>query len=631
MDAQVAFPPMEIRPIYPYTPFTDRDIEQSIPERFEKQVRLYGDRLAIKSAENSLTYNDLNAIANRLARKILAHRGNHAEAVALMFEHGASVLAAMLGVLKTGKFYLVLDPSYPRERLAHMLADSGAGLIVTHTQILPLIATLSNEAKDVLNLDALEGSLSDENLGLNLSPDALAMLIYTSGSTGQPKGVMHSHKNVLVDARNFTNAFYISSHDRWLLYTSMSFAHSVRTIYGAFLNGSAIFPYDLKKKGFGELADWLLSNKITLMRSLPTTFRNFMATLPAEMTFPNIRILTVGGEPATRADVDLFNQHFCHPSVLVHPLGPTECLTVCWNFIPHGTRLQDKPAVGYPLQDKTVLLLDESGAEVPVGEIGEICVKSRYIALGYWRDPERTKAAFLPDPHDSTGRIYRTGDLGVLAKDGCLTHIGRRDFQMKIRGYRVDPSEIEGALRTIDGVSDAVVVGRENAIGEKQLIAYYVPTATAPITVTKIRNDLARVIPDFMIPDAFVRIDAIPYTPNGKFDRISLPPPARERPVLRVAFVPPATKIEDEIAQIWCRILNLDCIGVNDSLLDLGANSLKMTQIINRLRDEFQVELPLKALFEAPTIAKLAIELDARKVRSGTCEPPQLIVGASHD
>jgi amino acid adenylation domain-containing protein len=631
MSAQNSVRAIEIRPIYPYTAFADQEIEQSIPERFEKQVHLYGERLAIKTAEDSLTYNELNTTANRLARKILARRGRHIEAVALMLEHGAGVLAAMLGVLKTGKFYLVLDPSYPRERLAHMLADSGAGLIVTDAKNLPLVATLSNEVKDVSNFDALEGALSDENLGLNLSPDALAMLIYTSGSTGPPKGVMHSHKNVLVDVRNFTNAFCISSHDRWLLYTSMSFAHSVRTIYGAFLNGSAIFPYDLKKKGFGKLADWLLSNKITLMRSLPTTFRNFMATLPAEMTFPNIRILTVGGEPATRADVDLFNQHFCHPSVLVHPLGPTECLTVCWNFIPHGTRVQDKPAIGYPLQDKTVLLLDESGAEVPAGEIGEICVKSRYIALGYWRDPERTKAAFLPDPHDSTARIYRTGDLGVLAKDGCLTHMGRRDFQMKIRGYRVDPSEIEGALRTIDGVSDAVVVGRENAIGGKQLIAYYVPTGTAPITVTKIRNDLARVIPDFMIPDAFVRIDAIPHTPNGKIDRISLPPPSRERPMLDVAFVPPASTTENEIAQIWCGVLNLDCVGVHDNLLDLGAHSLNMTQIINRLRDEFEVQLPLSALFEAPTIASLAVELDARKARSVTCEPPQLTIGASHD
>ena len=444
MDAQNSVPATGIRPIYPYTAFADQEIEQSIPERFEKQVRLYGERLAIKTAEGSFTYNDLNAAANRLARKILAHRGEHIEAVALMFEHGGSVLAAMLGVLKTGKFYLVLDPSLPRERLAHMLVDSGARLIVTDTKNLALVATLSSEVKDVLNLDALEDALSDQNLGLNVSPDALAMLIYTSGSTGKPKGVMHSHQNVLVEVRNLTNTYCISSHDRWVLHASMSFANSVRTIYGAFMNGSAVFTYDLKKKGFGELANWLLSNKITLMRSLTTPFRNFMATLPAEMKFPDIRVLAVGGEPMTRADVDLFNQHFCHPCVLVHGLGPTECFNVCRDYIPHGARVEEsKLAIGHPLQDKAVMLLDENGEEVHAGEIGEICVKSRYISLGYWRDPARTKAAFLPDPQDGTAQIYRTGDLGVITKNGRIAHVGRRDFLMKIRGYRVDPRRLK--------------------------------------------------------------------------------------------------------------------------------------------------------------------------------------------
>ena len=527
----------KVEPIYPYTAFTDEEIEQSISERFEKQVRLCGDRLAIMSDKASFTYDGLNQTANRLARKIREIRGDTVEAVALIFEHDAGVLAAMLGVLKAGKFYLVLDPSYPKDRLAYMLADSGAELVIADSKNLSTVAQLSDGKKEIINLDHLEETLSNENLGLKISPDALAMLLYTSGSTGQPKGVMHSHRNVLVEVRNLTNAWCISKHDRWLLYTSMSFANSVRTIYGGLLNGSAIFPYDLKEKGFRDLARWLNSNRITIMRSLPTTFRNFMAMLPREQTFPSMRILAVGGEPMTRADVDFFNQHFCSPCVLVHGLGPTECFMVCWNYVPHGLQVEEnKLPIGYSLQDKDVLLLDESGREVGTGEVGEICVKSRYISLGYWRDLERTKALFSPDPQGGDARIYRTGDLGVRDRNGCLTHVGRDDFQMKIRGFRVDAAEIEAALRAIDGISDTVVVGRADDHEEMRLIAYFVPASHPVITVTKIRKHLAQVIPDYMIPAVFVAIGEIPKTPNGKIDRLHLPPVSGERPSLDVTI-----------------------------------------------------------------------------------------------
>ena len=607
---------VKVEPVYPYIIFTDREIEQSIPERFEKQVCLCGDRLAIKSEKASLTYEAVNQIANRLARKILAVRGDGVEAVALMFEHDAGVLAAMLGVLKTGKFYLVLDPSYPSDRLAYMLADSGAELVVTDSKNLPIVAHLSDGRKQTINLDDLDETLPNENLGLSISPDALAMLLYTSGSTGQPKGVMHSHKNVLVEVRNLTNAWRISRHDRWLLYTSMSFANSVRTIYGAFLNGSAIFPYDLKEKGFGKLTDWLIPNKITLVRSLPTTFRNFMGTLPAEQKFPDIRILAVGGEPMTRADVEFFNQHFCSPCVLVHGLGPTECFMVCWNYIPHGSPVEEgKLPIGYPLQDKEVLLLDESGRDVGAGEVGEICVKSRYIALGYWRDGERTKARFHPDPMGSDARIYRTGDLGIRAQNGSLTHVGRDDFQMKIRGFRIDAAEIEAALRAIEGIRDAVVVGREDAFEEMRLIAYFVRASHPNITVTKIRNQLAQAIPDYMVPALFVAIGEIPKTPNGKIDRLHLPSVSGERPALEVPFAPAATNTEKQLSHLWSEVLGIYQVGVHDDFFELGGNSLVATRIISRVLQTFQLELPIKAIFDAPTVAGMALLIEQNRTK----------------
>ena len=603
-------------PVHPHVPFTDDAIEHSIPERFEQQVRAAGDRLAIKSPERSFTYVELNQTANRLARKILSLRGERAEAIALMFDHGATILAAILAVLKTGKFYLVLDPTYPRERLAYMLADSGASLIITDGNNFSVCSELAQDGKEVVKLDDLDDGLSSDNLETHPAPDALALLLYTSGSTGNPKGAMHTHESVLVEVRNLSNAWRVSARDRWLLYTSMSFANSIRTIYCTFLNGGSIYPYDLKECGFGALPEWLRSNRITIWRTLPTTFRNFMATLPPDLTFPDVRLLTIGGEPVLRGDVDLFNRHFAPSSVMSHGLGPTECFNVCQNYIPHGTQIEEsKLTVGWPLPDKEILLLDEKGREVPPGELGEICVRSRFISTGYWNDSERTQAAFQADPSDGRFRIYHTGDLGTRAENGCLTHVGRVDFQVKIRGFRIDVSEIEVALRGMDGIRDAVVVGREDSLGEKQLVAYFVPSTSPVITATRMRKNLANVIPEYMIPSAFVQMDAIPQTPNGKTDRLRLPLPSHRRPKLDVAYTPPSTNVEKDLSRIWSEVLMIDQVGINDNFFDLGGDSLLATKVAVRLLREFKVEVTLKTLFNAPTIAQLVAKI--RENRGG--------------
>lgn len=607
MNPENPIPYMKIKPPHPFIQFKDEEIEQSIPERFERQVRAHGDRLAIKSNEVSFTFHDLNRTANRMARRILSRRGDQAEPIALLFDHGAEVLAAMLGVLKAWKFYLVLDAGYPRDRLSYMLEDSGARLIVADSKNLAFAQELSQGTIDVVNFDDPAESLSNVDLSRYPPPDALAMILYTSGSTGKPKGVMHTHRNVLADARNLTNEWGISENDRWLLHTSVSFANSVRTIYGSLLNGAAVYPYDAKRKGFGQLAEWLRSNEITILRSVPTTFRDFMSTLTEGLKFPSVRVLSVGGEPMLRSDLDYFNRHFLPHCVLVHALGPTECLTVCWSCIPHGTRITgNKLPIGYPLKDKEVLLLDEGGRELEDGEVGEIAVKSRYISPGYWRDPARTESVFLPDPSGSDKRIYRTGDLGMRLEGGCLIHIGRRDFLVKVRGFRIDISEIEAALRDIDGIDDAVVVGREDNLGENRVVAYFVPKTKPGITVTRIRQGLARVLPDYMIPSAFVSMDAIPQTPNGKTDRLHLPLPPRERPEMDTPFASPETSAEKELAQIWAEVLDLEKVGINDNFLDLGGNSLLAMRVSSRVMKNFGVELTLKALFESPTVAQLA-------------------------
>lgn len=617
MNPEKPIPYMRIKAPHPFIPFKDEEVEQSIPERFEQQARAHGDRLAIKSAEKSFTFNELNRTANRLARQILASRGDEVEPIALLFDHGAGVLAAMLGVLKARKFYVVLDAGYPRDRLLYMLEDSGAKLIVADSRNVAFARELSNGSLEVVNFDDPNQGFANDDLGLYPSPEALAMILYTSGSTGRPKGVTHSHRNVLADARNLTNEWGISAQDRWLLHTSVSFANSVRTIYGSLLNGGSIYPYDTKSQGFGELSEWLLSNEITILRSVPTTFRDFMSALPEGRTFPAVRVLSVGGEPLLRSDLDYFNRHFLPHCVLVHALGPTECLTVCWSCIPHGTRItENKLPIGYPLKDKEVLLLDEDRRELAEGEVGEIAVKSRYISPGYWRDPGRTKAAFLPDPSGSDKRIYLTGDLGMRLKGGCLIHIGRRDFLVKVRGFRIDLEEIEVALRELDGIDEAVVVGREDPSGENRLVAYFVPKTRPAVTVSQLRQGLARVLPDYMIPSTFVSMEALPQTPNGKTDRLHLPLPPRERPELDAPFAPAETSTEKELAQIWAEVFDLEQVGIHDRFFDLGGNSLLATRVLAHVLKNFRVTLPISTMFESPTVAELAKAITLNQAKS---------------
>ena len=449
------------------------------------------------------------------------------------------------------------------------------------------------------------------------APDALATIVYTSGSTGGPKGVMLSHRGILVDARNHTNGWGITARDRSVLAASLSFASSVRTIYSSLLNGAAVFPYDPKKNGFGGLRPWLLDNEITIVRAVPTAFRNFMQTLDETQVFPAVRVLAVGAEPMLRSDADHFNRHFLPHCVLSHGFGATETLTVCWALVPHGTQVTEgKLPIGRCVPDKEVVLLDESRREVAAGEVGEIAVRSRYLSPGYWRDPERTEAAFLPDPTGGDMRTYLTGDLGRRGTDGILIHAGRRDFQVKVRGYRIEVSEIEGALRAMEVIRDVVVVDRETEPGKVRLVAYFVAAGAEPVSTRTLREHLAQTLPDYMMPSAFVAMAAIPLTPNGKIDRVRLPPPMPARRDLNKPLKPPRNAIEVDLIAIWRDVLGVDQLGIDDDFLDLGGDSLHAAQVAAHVASHFNVEIAAGAAMQLQTVAQMAELVTARTRRA---------------
>src|SRR5215218_4848114 len=323
--------PEQVRRIHTtnaFVRFEKEETEQSIPQRFEQQVRRYPDRLVVKTRDHQLSYAALNKDANRVARALLAQRGEGVESIGLLLEHNASMIAAILGVLKSGKVYVPLDPSFPYARNAYILEDSQAGLIVTNNENRSLAESLSENRHSLINIDEIGATLSDENVNLSVSADNLANIIYTSGSTGQPKGVVQNHRNLLNVVMRYTNGLQISAEDRLTLLQSYSVAGSVSNMLGALLNGASLFPFNVKEEGLIELADLLIKEEVTVYHSVPTVFRQFANTLTGKEEFPELRLVRLGGEPVHPEDVRLYKTYFPADSIFVNSYGASEAASV---------------------------------------------------------------------------------------------------------------------------------------------------------------------------------------------------------------------------------------------------------------------------------------------------------------
>jgi amino acid adenylation domain-containing protein len=587
-----------------FVEFKKEEIEQSIPERFETIVAKYPNRMAIKSKLHSLTYDALNKASNRAARAILDAHGIGQEPVALLLENDAPMIISILGALKSRKLYVPLDPSYPFSRLRYLLEDSGSAMMITNDENLRLATELTNQKIPLVNIDAIE-TVSDDNLHLDLAPDTLAYILYTSGSTGEPKGVVQSHRNVLHLVMRQTNRCRATINDRLALLRSFSVNGGTLHTFTALLNGATILPFDLKTEGFNQLESWLADEKITLCSGLsPTIFGQFAASLSDDRRFPTIRMITFSGEPLQRRHVELCRKYLSHKCVIVNSLGATEASNFCEFVVDRDTPLADGtlPA-GYPTADAEVFLVDEDRADIGANRLGEIAVKTPYMALGYWRKPELTATKFIPT---DKGRLYLSGDLGLKRDDGCLVHVGRKDFQVKVRGYRVDTGEVEESLLDVENIKEVAVAAREDSTGGKVLVAYIVAKNGSAPSVAALRGILGSKLPDYMVPSKFVFLDALPMTPNGKIDRRALPDPGKARPNLDTPYGPPRTPVEAELAQIWVKVLSVVPVGIYDKFFDLGGHSLAATRIVSQVIEKFHTEIPLQLLFQSPTIVEMA-------------------------
>ncbi|HVI08026.1 MAG TPA: amino acid adenylation domain-containing protein [Candidatus Binatia bacterium] len=584
-----------------------------IHEVIEGTVARTPDALAIEDKAQRITYRELNAGANRLAR-FLRGKGVGAEVpVAICLKRSADLLVAVLAVLKAGGACVPLDPDYPSERLAHILRDSKAPVLITQADLLAeLNSTIGGSGAEILTLGSLAGRLeeeSGENLNCLTTPENLAYIIYTSGSTGTPRGVLLTHGGLVNHGFASIEVYGLTAAERMLQFASISFDIAIEEIFPTWFAGGCVIPRgdDVPLTAVGFLR-WLEKNKITAI-DVPTAYWHELVheLSESEEALPeSLRLLIVGGEKASSSAYSSWLKAGGARVRWVNTYGPTEACVIASSYEPDPKKpFPDNLPIGRPIANVQLHVLDSELRPVPVGEAGELHIGGAGLARGYLNHPERTAAKFIGDPFskDANARLYKTGDMVRRLPDGNIEFIGRIDFQVKIRGFRVELGEIESVLEKHPDVAQAVVIARESQAG-KQLAAYVI-ASSGRATAGELRDYVKKQLPEYMAPANFVFMESFPVTPNGKVDRKALPEPQIEAAVGVEAGVAPSTEAEKKMARLWAQVLGRGAIGLRDNFFDLGGHSLLALRLTSRIEKEFGRKLTLTALLQAPTIEQL--------------------------
>jgi amino acid adenylation domain-containing protein len=579
-------------------------------ELFEAQAERTPDSIAVSFAGDELTYAELNAGANQVARR-LRRLGVCAEvSVGICMERSIEMVTGMLGILKAGGAYVPLDPEYPAQRLSYMIEDAGLHVLLTQER---LAQTLLAHGAMVLRLDTERESISEEdrdNLERVATAENPAYIIYTSGSTGTPKGVVVTHSAVARTVCN-TNYIKLEADDRIAQASNSSFDAATFEIWGALLHGATlvVIPKEVLISP-RHLAEQIRQLGISVM-FLPTALFNQVAgEVPG--AFSSLRYLLFGGEavdPRPVREVLKSNP----PQRLLHMYGPTESTTYAlWHRVESLSAEASTVAIGRPLSNTQIYLLDEYREPVPIGVAGELYIGGDGLARGYLNSAALTAERFIPNPfsHTEGARLYRTGDIARYLANGEVEFLGRSDEQVKVRGYRIELGEIEALLREFREVRDVVVLAREDTPGYKRLVAYVVAEGSSELSASHLRSYMKERVPDYMMPSSFVLLEELPLTPNGKVDRRALPLPEDAEPEQKTDLISPRNPLEEKLALIYASVLGLKTVGVLNNFFDLGGHSLLATQITSRIRETFKVELPLRVLFVNPTVAGLAAAVE---------------------
>jgi amino acid adenylation domain-containing protein len=578
--------------------------EACIHELFERQVAAAPQALALEQDGEQLSYQALNERANRLAHHLRGLGVGPEEKVAICLQRSVDMVVAMLAVFKAGGAYVPLDPAYPQDRLDYMLRDSRPRVLLTTAALqdqLPASSVLWRTAVVDMAEAGQWQQLPHGNLdpaALDLHPSHLAYVIYTSGSTGTPKGVMVTHRGLGNLAQAQIEGFGVARDSRVLQFASFSFDACVSEVVMALLSGAGLHLPPPGVLAGAELMAWLDTHRIS-HATLPPAL---LATLPGDAALPQLHTLILAGEAPSAAQV----RRWAPGRRLINAYGPTEA-TVCASMHDCDAAETAAPPIGKPIANGRLYILDAHGQPVPVGVAGELHIAGVQVARGYLNKPELSEERFLPDPFaaDPGQRMYRTGDLARWRPDGTIDFLGRNDHQVKIRGFRIELGEIEARLLAQPGVREALVLAREEAAGDKSLIAYVADGTDAGLDPHVLREALAQALPDYMLPSAWVVLSALPLTPNGKIDRKALPAPAHAG-LSQSAYEPPQGEIETVLAQIWGDLLGVERIGRQDHFFELGGHSLLATRLISRVRSEWDIEISLMTVFSKARLSEFS-------------------------
>ena len=578
--------------------------ERTVGELFEEQAAKTPDSVAAVFRDQSLTYGELNAEADRLARRLRGLGVGPEVLVGLCADRSLDLIVGLLAIVKAGGAFVPLDPAYPADRLGYMLESSGAPLVLAERGTL---SALPETKARVLLLEELrrEGSEGSEAPAVRPLPENLLYVMYTSGSTGRPKGVAISHRSAIRLVRDAGYAHF-GPDETLMQLVPLSFDPSMFEIWGALLHGARLVLFSKRVPLPEELEEAIQANGVTTLW-LTTGLFHQVVDHRIEALRP-LRQLLAGGEALSVPHVRKVLESF--PGlVLVNGYGPTEvtCFTTCWQASPLAEDAAGVP-IGKPIANTRVLVLDPHGQPVPVGVHGELYAGGEGVARGYFGRPDLTAERFVPDPCPPNGepgaRLYRTGDRVRFQPDGTLDFFGRFDNQVKVRGYRIELGEIEAAIGRHPNVRETVVLVREDAPGHRRIVAYVVPDSP-DVTAADLKPSVAGALPEYMVPAAWVFLDSLPLTPNGKVDRRALPAPGVEREEGQ-EWVAPRNETEALIAGLWAEVLGVDRVGAEDDFFKLGGHSLLATQLMSRIRDTFEIEVGFARFFKAPTVAGVA-------------------------
>ena len=593
---------------------------------FEAQVQQSPDAVALVYDNERLSYQELNDRANRVARHLQSLGVGNETLVGVCQYRTTDLIISLLAILKSGGAYVPLDPAYPAERVAYMLEDAQAPVLLTQSELLDSLPK-PNDAHNfaVLAVDQMEGVFADyecSNLHANVDNQQLGYVIYTSGSTGKPKGVMITHANAAAMIHWAHTVYSPADLSGVLAATSVCFDLSVYEIFVTLAAGGKI----ILAENVLALPHIPAKDEVKLVNTVPSA----IATLQRENAIPNnVKVINLAGEALASSLVDLLYETTSVDRVY-DLYGPSEDTT----YSTYTLRKQGARAtIGRPISNTHAYLLNKHGALVPPGIAGELYLSGTGVTRGYRNRDALTAEKYLANPFESDAkyqRMYRTGDLARYYPDGNLEYLGRIDHQVKVRGFRIELGEIETAINSVAAVRESLVITKEDNAGSKALVAYVVTSQSSEDVITDARAAIKADLPDYMMPAAFIALDALPLTPNGKVDRSALPAPSADL-LMGEEYVAPRNEQEEKMAGIWQSILGLEKVGVKSDFFELGGHSLLATQCMSRIRDVFGVDLPVKALFTASTIEDLVKKLDAGEELSSLVPPPVEVIPRDQD